>query len=284
MHKFLSELTVKVWLDQVEIGLDNHFSTEELTALDKSIRNSKLIVFFETEDYQEIDHESREPETCFNWQVFEQQFAKEVLIVHTTGHFLPYIISSVVLPDSTKLFFYNLPYLAYFLAIAVDVDTTKLDSYWDKYFAIFPVSTSQIYHVHKFHALAEAVKKRHDITLPEVSWSDEPHRSPAQRYADARMGIFSGRRVGCGPLRAAHQRQEAVRDRQPEHFREARLAEPKKPDIPIAMPSWGLLEIPGRHRRCSCTATECVVHNVLVDLELHSLVINLSFLYFFLPL
>jgi hypothetical protein len=156
LYEFLCELNVKVWLDQVEIGLKNDLSAEEIAkSIEEAIRISKLIVFFETYDSQEYNYQTADHETRFNWQVFEQQFAKEVLIVHPSGN---YIVSPVLSSFNHKLYFYNWPYLAYLLAITIGVETNQLEVFWGKYFSIFPSSTALAYHIYKFHALAAKIQ------------------------------------------------------------------------------------------------------------------------------
>src|SRR2546425_12986464 len=93
LHEFLTELGVTAWLDQVEIGLRINCQEKRIKRLiEEAIRTSRLLVFFET--YDSLNPGTGEADICFNWQIFEQQFGKEVLIIKPGETFLSsYIIS-----------------------------------------------------------------------------------------------------------------------------------------------------------------------------------------------
>ena len=164
LEGFLGELQVRTWLDQNKIAQNETLPRDELKRIIKTaVKKSRLTVFYETYDQLEIGHNSK-PHTAFNWQIFERQYAKEVLFVIPKSSGFSYIQS----PCRDELFYHNVSYLAYLLAITVDADQ-KIDEYWIKYFSIFPRSTAEIYHIHKFHDLPEYME------LPRIIDPKKPY-------------------------------------------------------------------------------------------------------------
>lgn len=151
--RFLDELAVRSWIDVREIEQTRLISQTELeNTLAEAANSSRLMLFFETDDAIEMDPSGTQSFTGFNWQVFEKQFTGEVLFVRPCTSF-PSILYSCT---GDCIWYYNIPYLAYLIALAVG-RLDVIEDYWDKYFREFPATTAAAYHVWKFHALPKGV-------------------------------------------------------------------------------------------------------------------------------
>jgi len=145
---FCQDIGLRTWIDQEQIRQNVILPREEMQALLKeAVLASRLVILFETYDAAERELSSGEASTAFNWQIHEQQYAKEILIVVPSQTGLSYITSC----EHQRICFYNWPYLAYLLGVVVNAETSKLDAFWDSHFAMFPLATQVAYQVHKLH-------------------------------------------------------------------------------------------------------------------------------------
>ena len=151
--RFLDELGVRSWIDVREIEQTRLMPQTELEEnLAEVANNCRLMLFFETDDAIELYPNRTQSLTAFNWQVFEKQFAGEVLFVHPRTSFPNIIVSCT----GDYIWYYNVPYLAYLIALVVD-RRNVIENYWDKYFREIPATTAAVYHIWKFHALPQGV-------------------------------------------------------------------------------------------------------------------------------
>jgi hypothetical protein len=166
---FLDELGVKSWIDVRGIEQSPGIPTSELKRiLADAVTDSRLVLFFETEDALELPEvgNSEDANVSFNWQFFELQFAQEVLYAYP-NQFPSFLLSEL----HDRILFYNQPYLAYLLALTVG-RTEQLDIYWNKYFGDFPLNTASAYNVWKFHTLPSG------IPLPRIIDPGRPDARP----------------------------------------------------------------------------------------------------------
>jgi hypothetical protein len=128
------------------------------------------VVGFLDHDAAIRDSHTGEIKTAFNWRFYEHQFAREFVWIERD--FL------CAFPD-TRIPFYNLPHLSYYLALACD-KRSGLPEYWDRHLApLSSVVKYGIYLVTKYHEMPT------DFLPPVI----HPGQPEARRNARHSLGL-----------------------------------------------------------------------------------------------